>query len=210
LPEPATGLEVSLRLAARRPTDRSGLPELARGPDPRGGADGLRLGRREPDQLVPVVRWPPTLAQGDDDRWWTTHPTARLHNDPNRFNGIIYTHSTTRIADVTRGTTHTVLLGEKYLPTDRYTTGDDPGDNESMYTGFNNDISRSTFNPPLQDRPFSQVQPVLHAHRFGSPHPGGFNVVLADGSVRLVSYLVNLDVFRAYGHRTSPVVGGLD
>jgi prepilin-type processing-associated H-X9-DG protein len=33
--------------------------------------------------------------------------------------------------------------------------------------------------------------------RFGSSHPGGFNVVLADGSVRLISYSIPVATFRA-------------
>src|SRR5262249_1288921 len=93
--------------------------------------------------------------------------------------------------------------------------GIDPGDNECMYTGFNNDVSRSTFDPPIQDVPVAFVAggpppctttgavPARRTLRVGSAHPGAFNACLGDGSVRTVSYGVNIDVFREYGDRTS-------
>lgn len=49
-----------------------------------------------------------------------------------------------------------------------YRTGGDPGDNESMYTGFNNDVFRHTnTNGPAQDTPT-----VTNTDRFGSAHAG--------------------------------------
>jgi prepilin-type N-terminal cleavage/methylation domain-containing protein len=137
------------------------------------------------------------------EQYWTTDPTGRRWNQLPRFNGVIHARSQTRLADLARGTSNTLLVAEKYLPSDQYNTGLDPGDNECMYTGFNNDISRTTFNPPLQDQPIRVVQPQLHQRRFGSAHPGAFNACLADGSVRTISYAVDLAVFREYGDRTS-------
>src|SRR5262249_46261065 len=138
------------------------------------------------------------------EAYWSTG-RGRNWNQLPRFNGVIYARSQTRLTELRRGTSNTLLLGDKYLPTDRYTTGTDPGDNECMYTGLNNDISRSTFDPPLQDQPGPPALPLptRHTSRFRSAHPGGFNVALADGSVRVVTYAVNIDVWRVYGDRTS-------
>ncbi len=36
---------------------------------------------------------------------------------------------------------------------------------------------------------------------FGSAHTGGFNVVLCDGSVRIVQYNIDQDNFRRLGNR---------
>ena len=149
---------------------------------------------------------PPDYASGDSDSWWSGN--AGGASDPNRFNGIIFTRSTMRIADITRGTSNTIILGEKYIPRDRYTTGTDPGDNECMYTGFNNDVCRSTFDPPLQDVPSTQL-PARHTFRFGSAHATGLNIVLADGSVRFLTYSVALTVWQPIGDRASLAVGGL-
>ena len=57
-------------------------------------------------------------------------------------NGVIYYGSMITAADVTDGTTNTVLVGEKYVNPDWYSTGQDPGDNEGAMIGGNADIER--------------------------------------------------------------------
>ncbi|MFO0821912.1 MAG: DUF1559 domain-containing protein [Gemmataceae bacterium] len=120
---------------------------------------------------------------------------------PQLFDGVFGRKSQTRIADITKGTSNQLLVGEKYLNPNNYLTGSDAGDNECMYTGMNNDVYRSTSNPPMQDRPG-----VSDAVRFGSMHPAGINVVQADGAVRAISYQVDSTVFRAYGNISSSTV----
>jgi hypothetical protein len=87
-------------------------------------------------------------------------------------------------------------LGEKYLNPLNYRTGRDRGDNENTYVGFDNDICRATWNPPLQDRPGLQ-----DTVRFGSAHTAGLNMVNCDGSVRFVTYDVDPAVHRRAGDR---------
>ena len=145
--------------------------------------------------------------QASLDSYWSGQPW----NQTPRFNGIIHARSQTRMTDVKRGTSNTILLGEKYITTNHYFTGLDPGDNECMYTGFNNDVSRSTFFQPQQDMrgTAGAVQQNMAApfvlpasFWFGSAHPGAFNICLADGSVRTVSYGIDINVWRACGDRT--------
>ncbi len=82
--------------------------------------------------------------------------------------GIVYSGSLIKMADVTDGTSNTYLVGEKYLNPDDYATGNDPGDNESCWTGENQDNTRwsswhypivnpaTDWWPPYQDTPGSQ------------------------------------------------------
>jgi prepilin-type processing-associated H-X9-DG protein len=151
---------------------------------------------------------PPDFASGDSDAWWTANKPEAA--DPNRFNGVIFTRSTIRIPDVTRGTSNTIMIGEKFVPVDRYATGTDGGDNECMYTGHDNDVNRTTYQPPVQDKLSAEGLPADPTFRFGSAHIGGLNVVLADGSVRTVPYSVDAAIWTAYGDRTSTAVGSLD
>jgi prepilin-type N-terminal cleavage/methylation domain-containing protein len=154
----------------------------------------------------------PTVAEASTparlEAYWTTG-NGRTWNQLPRFNGVFHARSQTRLLDLKRGTSNTFMVVEKFMTTDHYSTGIDPGDNECMYTGFNNDVSRSTVDLPLQDRPknqqcgFPSGFPARPTFRIGSAHPSGFNACLADGSVRSVSYGVDLAVFRAYGDRTS-------
>ncbi|MCE9564776.1 MAG: DUF1559 domain-containing protein [Planctomycetes bacterium] len=119
---------------------------------------------------------PATLAAGD-----ALAPTIT--------DGIFGVKTQTRIADITKGTSNQLLVGEKYLSRDNYTTGSDPGDNECMYTGFNNDVYRSTGQVPLMDR------------------TGPANTMaFGDGAVRVISYQVDATVFKEYGRIASGAV----
>jgi prepilin-type N-terminal cleavage/methylation domain-containing protein len=55
------------------------------------------------------------------------------------MNGIVYIRSLTKPGDVTRGTAHTIIIGERYLNLSTIFTGGDAADNESMYSGQDND-----------------------------------------------------------------------
>jgi prepilin-type N-terminal cleavage/methylation domain-containing protein/prepilin-type processing-associated H-X9-DG protein len=129
------------------------------------------------------------------------------------YNGVIFVRSQTKLTDLKRGTSNTILVGEKFLPLDRYTNGNDGGDNESQYTGFDNDTTRSTFLPPFQD--VSTSDPIYNTisskisptYIFGSAHGQGMNAAMGDGSVRFVAYSVDAATFKEIGSRlsTSPL-----
>lgn len=113
------------------------------------------------------------------------------------FTGISYQGSQVKLAEVTDGTSVTYLIGEKYLNPVNYANGADAGDNEDCYTGFDNDISRSTnLNyPPMVDKiGFSD------SLRFGSAHSAVFHMSFCDGSVRAMSYTIDGEVHRRLGN----------
>ena len=131
---------------------------------------------------------PLSLAQGDDPNYrWP---------DTSACSGIFFLRSEVRLLDVTRGSSNTFMVGDRYLNPEHYFDGFDSGDNEAMYAGFDNDVYRVTFNPPQRDRPgFSDSQV------FGSAHGAGVNMLYCDGSVRLVGYDVDRNVFLEAGRR---------
>jgi prepilin-type N-terminal cleavage/methylation domain-containing protein len=146
---------------------------------------------------------PPDLASGDSDNWWINSNGAAGY--ASTFNGIIYPRSQVRIADLARGTSNFIMIGEKYLNPVDYKTGADPSDNESMYVGFDNDISRTTFYPPMQD-----LRGYRNTLQFGSAHISGLQVGLADGSVRTVTYSVDPATWLTYGNRNSTAVSAFN
>jgi prepilin-type N-terminal cleavage/methylation domain-containing protein/prepilin-type processing-associated H-X9-DG protein len=131
---------------------------------------------------------PASYAEGDSPSY--------VWPDTTGLTGVIFQRSLIRIADITNGTSNTYLLGEKYLNPDHYSNGQDAADNENMYCGFDNDLFRSTFAPPLQDRPG-----LSNSLIFGSNHAGGINMVYCDGSVRFVGYDVDPAAHRRAGNR---------
>jgi len=146
---------------------------------------------------------PSSFAQGDDDTWWINSNGAAAF--PTTYNGLIYPRSQVRLTDITRGTSNFVMAAEKYCNPDNYYTGADPADNESLYVGFDNDISRTTYYQPMQDK-----KGLQNTFAFGSVHPSRMNALLGDGSVRNVSYSVDANIFKAHGDKGSQLVGNLD
>jgi hypothetical protein len=118
-------------------------------------------------------------------------------------NGICYLRSEVKLAQVTDGTSNTYMLGERYIDPLRYTDGTDGGDNESMYSGCNNDVNRTTYyngttpsHVPRQDTPG-----VSDSWYFGSAHANGCFMSFCDGSVHLIGYSINPEVHRCLGNR---------
>jgi prepilin-type N-terminal cleavage/methylation domain-containing protein len=132
---------------------------------------------------------PGSLAQGMDPTYTGWHNTAGL-------SGVVYERSLTRIEDITAGTSNVFLFGEKYLNPDHYFNGQDGGDNECMYVGYDNDISRDTSSPPMQD-----TKGYSDTFRFGSAHKYGVQMVYCDGSVQHIVYTITPAIYLAAGNR---------
>jgi prepilin-type processing-associated H-X9-DG protein len=126
-------------------------------------------------------------------------------------NGVFFVGSETKVSEITDGTSCTYLVGEKYLNPDHYQTGIDNGDNENMYMGDNEDILRWTWSNVNQENAAFALLPMQDCpgygdfngfgFRFGSAHPGGFNMTMCDGSVRTISYEIARTVHRDLGNR---------
>lgn len=149
----------------------------------------------------------------------TSPPTVRAVDlgtfnnwpDTSHVTGIVFVRSHVKISQVEDGTSHTYACGEKYINPDLYeadgnTSDTDPGDDWSMYSGQQDDVVRTThFQPaaaidtaPAEDRAGFNVRTNW---RFGSTHPGGFNMVMCDGSVQVFSYDLDSEVHRRLGNR---------
>lgn len=98
-------------------------------------------------------------------------------------------------ADILDGTSNTMVIGEKCLNPGKYFTGD-WHDDRGWTDGWDPDVMRITAFAPMGD-----ADNIEQAPRFGSAHPAGFNAMLADGSVRMLSYTIDRHVFDCLGHR---------
>jgi prepilin-type processing-associated H-X9-DG protein len=131
---------------------------------------------------------PDSLADGDkpDFPWPDAAP----------FNGVIFLRSCIKPVEITDGSSHTYLLGEKNVEPRVYHGGQSHGDDWSMYTGWQDDIGRTTFSPPVRDR-----HNEANDDAFGSAHSHGCNFVFCDGSVHCIGYDIDPETHDHLGNR---------
>lgn len=132
------------------------------------------------------------------------------------FDGISTTRSDVTLAQVTDGTSHTIMIAEKYLKPEDYETGAGCTDNNSVNQGNDWDVNRwfPLFNRtnntvdgwairgPMRDTPGFEDCP----QRFGSSHAARFHALLCDGSVRGMDYSIEQLVYIAFGSRNGEEV----
>ena len=117
--------------------------------------------------------------------------------------GVVRRFVPRHFRDVTDGTSNTLLVGDKRLNLAFLGTPQED-DNEGYTAGWNSDTMRNTDKLPLPD--FNGLGDG--DDRFGSSHPGVFQIALTDGSTRSLSYSVDGEVFQLLGDiRDGEVVG---
>jgi prepilin-type N-terminal cleavage/methylation domain-containing protein/prepilin-type processing-associated H-X9-DG protein len=111
--------------------------------------------------------------------------------------GVVRQLQPNRIADITDGTSNTLLVSEKRVNLSQL--GEWQGDDNEGYTaGFDEDTVRRTDMPPAPDFHGTGNGKEL----FGSSHPGRFNAVFADGSVHVIPYDIDPTVFSNLGNKS--------
>ncbi len=128
---------------------------------------------------------------------YTNWPNSDDPTKPEYYmNGVIYQRSLIKPKDILRGTSHVVLVGERYINLDTMYTGSDLADNESLYSGQDNDNCRTTSTAPIRNR-----RGLSSFASFGGSHATGAHFVFCDGGVHGISYDVSADAFKTYGAR---------
>lgn len=109
--------------------------------------------------------------------------------------GISSQRSRVRPAMVLDGLSHTYLVGEKHVFRDAYYSGEDPGYDQSCWSGVDLDLNRWTNTAPIPDHWHSR------GRQFGSAHPGVWHITFCDGSVRKFTFDIDVRVHQMHGHR---------
>jgi prepilin-type N-terminal cleavage/methylation domain-containing protein/prepilin-type processing-associated H-X9-DG protein len=139
---------------------------------------------RRPVQAWDIPHPDPFLGSGRHDDGGNRNPWSSTDYAANQ-RVIDNRPKVMRIADITDGTTNTVLVAEKSMDLRGYTSGSWYW-NQPVFSGGSGGTARlGTY--VYQDRIFSGFE---FADHWGSAHPGGFQVLFADGSVRTISYTI--------------------
>jgi len=117
---------------------------------------------------------------------------VRVSNHPN----VTYGPTVIPGRQIEDGTSFTLMVGEKNL-NDALLGGRQGNDDAGFTEGWDHDTIRWGYfqpTPDSTDSSFEPPVPVLSA--FGSSHAGVFNATFCDGSVRSITYDVDLAVFK--------------
>jgi prepilin-type N-terminal cleavage/methylation domain-containing protein len=146
------------------------------------------------DLFTGIKDGPSSLSEGDSK--------AYAWPDNTNVTGILFQRSEIRTGDITDGMSNTYLLGEKCAGKGSYSQYGDQGFDQSFLAGDDWDLVRWTEKAPQMDGATAEPE------RFGSAHSSIFNVALCDGSVRAVSYSIDLTTHRHLGNRSDGEVTG--
>jgi prepilin-type processing-associated H-X9-DG protein len=147
--------------------------------------------RRGPQTVTYQDNYQPPLTRG-----LIIHALCDYAASNKEGTGVVRQALPHKITDITDGTSNTLLVSEKRLNL-AYLGRKQQDDNQGYTAGFNYDTVRKTSRPPLPDY---RAAFGTGGGLFGSSHTGGLNMVLADGSVRFVSYAISQQTFNYLGN----------
>src|SRR5262245_17382998 len=145
--------------------------------------------RRAPQTVT--IGFPDYLGGQTITRALCDYAASNFRRNPRSQTGVVRQRDPNRIADITDGTSNTMMVGEKRM---NLAFMGQPQESDAVgYTcGWDLDTARTTRRTPKQD----SIGSSDATKRFGSSHPGRFNAVFADGSVRPISYTIDRLTFR--------------
>lgn len=136
------------------------------------------------------------------------YPNCKRWSNPDQtyFTGVSGERS--EVSQIPDGESNVFLAGEKYLDPNSYYSGQDKSDNHSCLEGQDIAVARwvssvpGVYMPPTCDTP-GNSGPWMN---FGSAHPAGLHFVFCDGSVKLLSYSIDLPTYQSLGTRNGGMV----
>ena len=120
-----------------------------------------------------------------------------------------------RWSDVTDGKSMVIMVAEKFVDPSRYQPVAIPNDppqgawptlsfsDMGYFNGWNWSTVRCSMYGPIRDQPYGSI---AYWQMFGSAHQQGINVLMADGSVRMMGYSISNALFQLLCRKDDGVV----
>ncbi len=180
------------------------------------------VGLNHSDYCANTGTWEAGDAFGGDPNCMSVFPNCAWDDDAKNGDGVVFQASQVTPGLISDGLANTFFAGEKWLGAVFHDTSSglthygyyastQAGDDNSMMEGFDHDIIRWTGQnyPPAPDTNVSSCYDQggnswwcpNQDNAFGSAHSAGVNFVYCDGSVRLISYSINLTIYTSLGCR---------
>jgi prepilin-type processing-associated H-X9-DG protein len=110
------------------------------------------------------------------------------------MNGFTAVNSWTKIAEITDGTSNTIMLDEEAQWTDHSYIPLNKGCNPFLFVGHPSQGMVDVDTPPNST--------IFNNRAAASNHPGGVNATMCDGSTRFIKNSISLNVYKAIGSRS--------
>jgi prepilin-type N-terminal cleavage/methylation domain-containing protein/prepilin-type processing-associated H-X9-DG protein len=148
--------------------------------------------------------------------------TGEIGDAPGRGNGMFFRNSRLSFADITDGSSQTLMVGERSHNLSYVTwTGRAIGGWLHKTSSFEGGTDQFAADPEesftmvigpvgLDDGPRTPNHPKAHVEDYWSRHPGGVNFLFGDGSVRFLKDGINATVYRALATRSGGEVVSAD
>jgi prepilin-type processing-associated H-X9-DG protein len=110
----------------------------------------------------------------------------------------VFRRSLIRVADITDGLSQTLMAAEKYVARRSYLDGKAINDDQHALVGYDIDTLRICHRdyPPVSDQSLAASD-----YSFGGPHPGGFQVAYADGSIAFKTFSTDIAILVSAANR---------
>lgn len=159
------------------------------------------IGTPDPVFFCPSRRGPQTVTRPDKfipqlSGTTNVHALCDYAASNREGTGVVRRYDPVRMREVTDGTAHTLLVGDKRLNVRRLGEPQDD-DNDGYTVGWNEDTIRRTDEPPKGDHSVDGDGEKL----FGSSHVDGINAAFVDGSVHYILYTIDETVFAHLGEK---------
>lgn len=113
-------------------------------------------------------------------------------------NGLLFLNSAVRYSEIVDGTTYTLLFGETLSGRDALTW---VSGTSATLRNTGSPILAIDYAKLVREGQVPKSDDPLVSGGFSSPHLGGMNYVLADGSVRFLSFNIDEKTYQAMGNR---------